>query len=66
MATSYFKPNNEEEVANLLCKVAEKVPDFPVYYYHIPMMNGVDVNVEECLTIANARCPNVVGCKYTG
>ena len=49
----------------MLCQVAEVCPHFPLYYYHIPMMNGVDVNVETALNLAHARCPNVLGVKYT-
>ena len=66
MSPSYFKPQNAEQIANLLCNLAELTPNFPIYYYHIPMMNGVDCDVEKCLNLANARCPNVVGMKYTG
>ena len=52
-------------MADLLCRVAEVAPHFPLYYYHIPFMNTVDVNVEQALTMANKRCPNVLGVKYT-
>ena len=65
MATSYYKPSNVKEVAAMLMSVANLAPHFPLYYYHIPMMNAVDVNVEEVMNMANAQCPNVLGVKYT-
>ena len=52
-------------MAWILCKVAEVAPHFPLYYYHIPMMNEVDINVEKVFEIANQKCPNVLGVKYT-
>jgi len=53
MSPSYFKPKNEQEMANILCEVAQAVSDFPVYYYHIPFMNGLDFNVEKLLNLAS-------------
>ena len=66
MSPSYFRPKSTNEIANLLCNIAQITPNFPVYYYHIPMMNSVDCNVEKALNLANNVCPNIVGMKYTG
>ena len=66
MSPSYFKPGNEEEMVKVIVEVAKNVPDFPVYYYHIPMMNGLDFNVEKMLDLASKECSNIVGVKYTG
>jgi len=65
MAPSYFKPTTEEELADILCKVAEVAPHFPLYYYHIPILNDINLDVEKTFDIAHARCPNVLGVKYT-
>lgn len=66
MAPSFFKPKTEKQLADLLVSVAKIVPHMPLYYYHIPFMNGVDMHVEKVLNMANALAPNVIGCKYTG
>ncbi len=43
MAPSYFKPNNPQHLAEILIEVAKEVPEIPVYYYHIPFMNQINV-----------------------
>jgi len=47
MPPSFFKPRNEKEVAQMLIHVAQNHPTLPIYYYHIPSMTGVNVNVCE-------------------
>ena len=66
MSPTYYKPKTFQNVANLHSEIASFVPYFPVYYYHIPMMNQVDINVEKMLYLASEKCRNIVGVKYTG
>ena len=65
MAPSFFKPSGEKALARLLIQVAQSVPKIPVYYYHIPFMNGVNVSVNDTLMLAKKFAPNIVGCKFT-
>ena len=51
-APSYFKPGNEQEIANFIHAIAREVPTLPVYYYHIPKFNGVQSIVSKTLSLA--------------
>ena len=62
---SYFKPTNAETVARCIRDVSDAAPELPVYYYHIPAMTGVHINVIELLRIAEVECPNLAGVKFT-
>lgn len=62
---SYYKPQNPEQVAEFLIRIAHEVPKLGVYYYHFPGMNGLNFSVAEILSIAREYAPNVVGCKFT-
>lgn len=65
IAPSYFKPASELEIAKWIAEVARAVPLTPVFYYHIPSMNGVNSQVNRVLSLARDMSPNVVGCKFT-
>ena len=65
IAPSYFKPASELDIAKWIAKVAQAVPLTPVFYYHIPSMNGVNSQVHRVLSMARDISPNVVGCKFT-
>jgi len=45
MPPSFYKPKNHKEVAQQLILIAQRFPKVPIYYYHIPSMTGVNVNV---------------------
>lgn len=61
----YFKPANAEMLA-LSCKVvAEHVPDMPFYYYHIPVLTGVNIAMNDLLKVVDGQIPNFAGIKYT-
>ena len=45
--------------------VAAGAPELPFYYYHIPAMTGVDVDLVEFLRRAGDRVDNLAGLKYT-
>lgn len=61
----YFKPANAEMLANCCIAVAESVPDMPFYYYHIPVLTGVNFAMFDLLKAIDGRVPNFAGIKYT-
>jgi len=65
LAPFYFKPANAKQLAEFVSKVAEKVPDLPVYFYHIPALSGCFVPMIEFLKEASLYIPNLAGIKYT-
>ena len=65
LAPYYFKPASARQLAEFVSKVAEKVPDLPVYFYHIPVLTGCNVAMLDFLKEAAPFIPNLVGVKYT-
>lgn len=62
---SYFKPANVKVLAQFFMKIAEAVPEMPVYYYHIPVLTGGYFNMIDFLREVAPRVPNFAGIKYT-
>ena len=65
MGPSFFKPPAVDELVMFISEIASRVPDLPVYYYHMPAMSGVSLPMHEFLQEASARIPNLVGLKFT-
>ncbi|MCF2492989.1 dihydrodipicolinate synthase family protein [Dyadobacter chenhuakuii] len=61
----YFKPANVEMLAECIIAIAERVPDMPFYYYHIPVLTGVGFAMFDLLKAIDGRIPNFAGIKYT-
>ena len=64
-APFYFKPANVEMLAQCCLEVASIVPDMPFYYYHIPVLTGVDFPMYDLLKAIDGKVPNFAGIKYT-
>lgn len=64
-APYYFKPANARLLAEACIQVAEAVPELPFYYYHIPVLTGVHMNMIDLLREIDGRCPNFAGIKFT-
>jgi N-acetylneuraminate lyase len=65
VAAFYFKPTTVENLANCMIEIAGAAPELPFYYYHIPMLTGVGMDMIEFLEYAGPRIPNLAGIKYT-
>lgn len=61
----YFKPADENYLAEFVAKVGETVPEMPVYYYHIPVLTGVNIPMSRFITSISDMLPNFAGIKYT-
>lgn len=61
---SYFKPADAETLVGCVAEIAGGAPELPFYYYHIPTMTGVSVNMEDFLRCAGDRIPNLAGIKF--
>ena len=64
-APFYFKPANVEVLAQICAEIAATVPDMPFYYYHIPVLNGVDFSMISLLEAIDGKVSNFAGVKYT-
>ncbi|MHC2991593.1 dihydrodipicolinate synthetase [Pontibacter sp. HJ8] len=62
---SYFKPASVQMLAACCQAVADAVPGMPFYYYHIPVLTGVNFQMIDLLQEVNGQIPNFAGIKYT-
>ncbi len=65
VAPSYFHVGDVATLVDGIALVAAGAPELPFYYYHIPAMTGIDVDMVELLRHAGDRVDNLVGAKYT-
>jgi N-acetylneuraminate lyase len=65
VAAFYFKPTSVENLAHCMIEIASAAPELPFYYYHIPVLTGVGMDMIEFLEYAGPRIPNLAGIKYT-
>lgn len=64
-APFYFKPADVTILADCCKQIADVVPDMPFYYYHIPVLTGVDFPMIDLLKNVDRKVPNFAGIKYT-
>ena len=64
-APYYFKPARIELLVASCKEVASVVPEMPFYYYHIPVLTGVNFPMINLLQQLDGACPNFAGIKYT-
>lgn len=62
---SYFKPQNVEILANICQEIASEIPNTPFYYYHIPVLTGVNFSMFELLQQIHGKINNFAGIKFT-
>lgn len=64
-APFYFKPASVRQLAECCKVIADEVPDMPFYYYHIPVLTGVNFPMLDLLREVDGYIPNFAGIKYT-
>jgi len=62
----YFKPGSTQALVASLAEIAGAAPSLPFYYYHIPHLTGLTMDMVSFLELAEAAIPNLAGIKYTG
>jgi len=65
VAAFYFKPLDTENLVRSIAKIAAAAPSLPFYYYHIPALTGVGMDMVKFLELAEKQIPNLAGIKYT-
>ena len=65
MGPNFFNPQTVDDLVEYISEIASLVPDFPVYYYHMPSMSGVSLSMTGFLQQASGKIPNLVGLKFT-
>jgi N-acetylneuraminate lyase len=65
VAPYYFKPVDNYHLAEFVARVGEPIPEMPVYFYHIPVLTGVNLPMVGFLEKISGMLPNFAGIKYT-
>lgn len=65
VAAFYFKPSSVPNLVDSMAEIASVAPELPFYYYHIPALTGVGMDMVDFLRIGGDRIPNLAGIKYT-
>lgn len=65
VAAFYFKPASVQTLVDCMAEIAGSAPELPFYYYHIPTVTGVSIDMVQFLNLAGERIPNLRGIKYT-
>jgi N-acetylneuraminate lyase len=65
VAAFYFKPSSVENLVDCMAQIAATCPEMPFYYYHIPVLTGVSMDMVRFLELAEIKIPNLQGIKYT-
>jgi N-acetylneuraminate lyase len=61
----YIRPAGVDDLVEFCSGIASAAPGLPFYYYHIPSMAGVDIEVADFLAKGSGRIPNLAGAKFT-
>jgi N-acetylneuraminate lyase len=62
---TYFKPRTPEEIVDGMALVAAGAPRLPFFYYHIPPITGVEVDVTALMPLAAERVATFAGVKFS-
>jgi N-acetylneuraminate lyase len=65
VAAFYFKPGSVQNLVNCMAAIAVAAPALPFYYYHVPALTGVGMDMIDFLRLSEEMIPNLAGIKYT-
>lgn len=65
VAAFYFKPSSVENLVDCMAEIASAAPQLPFYYYHMPTLTGVGMDMVDFLALGEQKIPNLAGIKYT-
>ena len=62
---SYYPIGSLDVLIDSMAQIAAAAPELPFYYYHIPVLTGVEFPMVEFLPRAAKRIENLAGLKFT-
>ena len=62
---NWFKITTAEQLAETCAAIASAAPKLPFFYYHIPVLSGVEVKMAELLDVVYTSIPNFAGVKFS-
>lgn len=61
----YYKITSELQLVQIMRKITDAAPDLPFFYYHIPAMTRVDLDMTRFLDLGTTMLPSLHGIKFT-
>ncbi len=61
----FHRPQGIDDLVDFAARIAAAALDLPFYYYHIPVLVGVNFPMAEFLRAGAERIPNLAGVKYS-
>ena len=61
----FYKSQNLDDIITCAAKIASAAPDLPFYYYHFPIMSGINISAPALLQQGRERIGNLAGLKFT-
>lgn len=65
VAAFYFKPSSVKNLVESMAQIASAAQNTPFYYYNIPTLTGVALDMIDFLSQAEDAIPTLAGIKYT-
>lgn len=62
---SYFKIGDVETLIDCMAEIAAGAPDIPFFYYNIPVLTGIRLDMADFLRRGAARIENLAGMKFS-
>jgi N-acetylneuraminate lyase len=63
--STYFKVDSVDLLVMCLAEIAKGAPSLPLYYYNIPALTGINLDMVQLLKKAGEIIPNFAGIKFT-
>jgi N-acetylneuraminate lyase len=63
--STYFKVDSIDLLVQCLQEIAKGAPSLPLYYYNIPALTGISLDMVKLLEKAGEAIPSFAGIKYT-
>lgn len=65
VAPYYYGLTSMDVLVSILAAIAGAAPELPFYYYHVPELTGIHIDMVDLLRRAGDRIPTFAGAKYT-
>jgi N-acetylneuraminate lyase len=65
MGPCFLPPKRIHELVAINKIIADSAPNIPYYYYHLPVVSGVNLKMSTFLKEASKEIPNLAGIKFT-
>ena len=62
---TYFKPDSLSTLVDCCAELASSAPGLPFFYYHIPVLSGINFSAAAFVEAAADRIGNLAGIKFT-